>query len=460
MVLVMVIGCVMSAMGQINLFSDYYAKSLKNDPEVSALISRAMKGDARAQYEWGNIDMTKSVVKNELLPVGALLNYSKAANQNLPEAQVALGDWELNYNDIKVKCYNDKSINVTTDRQKAKEWYQKAANQGFALAQQRLNELFGGNNNINTNQLATINFLSPTSTSSTSYNLQAGIKSSSKITNVSVTVNRGIHSVNNDGYDFTLNKTLTLNPGNNTITVSVANGAGTTTKTLTVYVQSSPTEKKVALVIGNARYRNSPLENPANDANDVAARLRNLGFEVILKTDLTNNGFKTTIDNFRYKTNNCDVALLFYAGHGMEIDSKNYLIPVDASSICENNQLKNESVDADYILNAMSGANKKIVILDACRNNPCRSILHSPGFTKMNSPNSFFIYSTSSGSSAQDLGNNKRNSPFTEAFLSALNYKNLKLEELFYRISNSVQNAQKPDHSSTMPYGVDFIFNK
>ena len=336
-----------------------------------------------------------------------------------------------------------------------KRYYMQAANMGYEKAKIALSQfedggvdIISGGNNHNV-MLATIEFLSASKTSSTSYNLRAGIKSDTKITNVSVIVNnvvddRGIHSVVNDGYDFTLNKNLTLNYGNNTITVSVTNSSGTTSKSLNVYVSGNNstaivTEKRVALVIGNSNYYNSPLKNPINDATDIAAKLKVLGFDVTLKTDLTNSGFENVLKNFKVKANNSDIALLYYAGHGMEIEGTNYLIPIDAP-IDDNDQLKYKSVNANFALDVISGAKKKIIILDACRNNPTRSVMHG-GLGVMSSTNAFFAYSTSPGKTAPD--GTGRNSPYTSALLTALGYKNLTLPQLFQKVSQIVTSKNR-----------------
>lgn len=297
------------------------------------------------------------------------------------------------------------------------------------------------------NQLASITFLSPTTSSTTTYTLRAGVKSSTQITSKSVSVNgtsipRGLNVINNNGYDLEINQIISLNRGNNTITVSITNGSGTTSKSLNVYVSDNstpPTEKRVALVIGNSNYPQAPLTNPVNDATDMAAKLRLLGFDVTLQTNLSHSGFDNALKSFKSKANYCDVALLYYAGHGMEIDGNNYLIPVDAP-INDIDQLKYKSVDAYYALDILSGAKKKIIILDACRNNPStRGALHG-GLAAMNATNALIAYSTSPGKTAAD--GSGRNSPYTYALLNALNNKNLTLPQLFQMVAKNVS-AQK-----------------
>lgn len=348
--------------------------------------------------------------------------------------------YELNpgYIDWYASCY-EYGYGTDKDIPYALSLYRKSNSE---FARQRIREL---ENDNPVEQLATISFSSPTISSTTSYNLRAGIKSSCKITNVSVSVNnaRGIDVVVNDGNDFTLNKNLQLNTGSNTITVSVTNCAGTATKSFVVNVQGNPPQpvpdKRVAIVIGNSNYPQAPLTNPVNDATDMAAKLRLLGFDVTLQTNLSHSGFDNSLKSFKSKANYCDVALLYYAGHGMEIDGNNYLIPVDAP-INDIDQLKYKSVDAYYALDILSGAKKKIIILDACRNNPStRGALHG-GLAAMNATNALIAYSTSPGKTAAD--GSGRNSPYTYALLNALNNKNLTLPQLFQMVAKNVS-AQK-----------------
>lgn len=325
--------------------------------------------------------------------------------------------------------------------------YKSSAEQNYEPAKKRLQELKPSN------ELATITFLSPTTSKSTIYNLKAGVNSTTQITSKIITVNgssRGLNVVNNNGYDLDINEFVTLNRGNNTINVSITNGSGTTTKSLNVYVteeNSTPTpiwsDKRVALVIGNSDYATAPLQNPVNDATDLAAKLKQLGFDVTLQTNLSHSGFETALKDFKDKVNNSDVALLFYAGHGMEINGKNYLIPIDAP-IRDLDQLKYKSVDAYYALDILAGAKKKIVILDACRNNPAtRDVMHG-GLAAMNAKNAVIAYSTSPGMIALD--GNGRNSPFSSALLNALDTKNLTLPQLFQKVGQFVNNTN-PDQT-------------
>ncbi|MBQ3618801.1 MAG: caspase family protein [Bacteroidales bacterium] len=412
------------------------------------LLTYANKGEAWAQHALGNY------YHNQRNYEKAFEWYQKSANQGY-----ANGQYEL------AQCY-EMGYGCWPDDKKAIEWYKKAADNGNGLAVNMLLYVFGvkytpnpkQDNPTPSNNTAAIAFYSPSSSASTSYHLKAGIKSPSQITNVSVSIGRGFMAVKNDGNDFTLNKDLTLNQGCNTITVSVTNAAGTISKSLTVNVSSQPPVKpmgnRVALIIGNANYNNSPLTNPANDATAVAAKFRALGFKVTLKTDLTNNAFKNVLNSFKYQANNSEVAVVYYAGHGMEIDGKNYFIPVDAT-VCDDNALRNESVDAVYVLNAISGADKKVIILDACRNNPCRDILHVPGFGPMSATNAFFAYSTTSGKAAPD---DRR---YANALIAALGHKNWTLTQVFHEVSRIVTSGNKSQIPWTQSSLVeDVILNR
>ncbi|HEY5830230.1 MAG TPA: caspase family protein, partial [Hyphomicrobiaceae bacterium] len=132
-------------------------------------------------------------------------------------------------------------------------------------------------------------------------------------------------------------------------------------------------DKRVALVIGNSAYVNStPLANPVNDAADMAAALTEVGFTVVHGLDVDKRGFDAKVRDFTRALDSADVAVFFYAGHGLQVSSRNYLIPVDASLQGERD-LDFEAVSVDFILKQMElGREGKtnVVFLDACRDNP------------------------------------------------------------------------------------------
>jgi uncharacterized caspase-like protein len=127
----------------------------------------------------------------------------------------------------------------------------------------------------------------------------------------------------------------------------------------------------VALVIGNGSYKHTAhLTYPVNDASDVAAALERLGFDVLRGIDVSHAGMRDVIRTFSQKVVGADVALVFYAGHGLQVDGKNYLLPVDAQ-IETRADLEFGSIDLNLLLSFMEGqAKTSIVFLDACRDNP------------------------------------------------------------------------------------------
>src|ERR1043165_1071189 len=140
---------------------------------------------------------------------------------------------------------------------------------------------------------------------------------------------------------------------------------------------SSAADRRVALVIGNSAYRNPSLvlTNPKNDAEDVAAALRELDFEVVHATDAKKEDFDRALARFARLANGADVALFFYAGHALQFQGRNYLMPIDAELQDEVSlRYQMESVDdVRAALERVSGI--KIMILDACRNNPAAELL-------------------------------------------------------------------------------------
>ncbi|MEM9574106.1 MAG: caspase family protein, partial [Pseudomonadota bacterium] len=129
--------------------------------------------------------------------------------------------------------------------------------------------------------------------------------------------------------------------------------------------------KKIALIIGNSNYDNTTtLANPINDAMLIAASADEAGFDdVILALDLTTNEFQHTLRDFRTKAEGADVAMVYYAGHGIEGRGKNWLIPVNAK-LEASLDLPYEAVELDRVMESLSGAQIRMVVIDACRNNP------------------------------------------------------------------------------------------
>jgi uncharacterized caspase-like protein len=229
-----------------------------------------------------------------------------------------------------------------------------------------------------------------------------------------------------------------------------------------VALASARGDQRLALVIGNSRYINSPLANPVNDAEDIAAALEKTGFEVILKTDANRRAMEQAVRDFGRRLRSGGVGLFYYAGHGLQIDGRNYLIPVDAVIESESDA-RYESVDAGRVLGKMEDAGNglNIVILDACRDNPFARSFRSgqKGLAKMDAPvGSLLAYSTAPGSVAAD--GTGRNGLYTSKLLRFIHAPGIKIEDMFKQVRREVMaesgKKQVPWESSSM--AGDFYF--
>ncbi len=191
-------------------------------------------------------------------------------------------------------------------------------------------------------------------------------------------------------------------------------------------------ERRVALVIGNGAYREGPLKNPANDARDMAAVLKSLGFEVTLRENATRRAMNEAIDAFWQSLRKGGTGLFFFAGHGLQVAGENYLVPVDAAIRVERD-VQEECVSASRVLGRMenAGNSMNIVILDACRNNPFARAFRSAdrGLAKMDAPTgSLVAFATAPGDVAAD-GEGK-NGLYTSHLLKHLRTPGLKVEDV------------------------------
>ncbi|GAB2186173.1 LIC10280 family protein [Roseibium sp. LAB1] len=196
-------------------------------------------------------------------------------------------------------------------------------------------------------------------------------------------------------------------------------------------------EPRTALVIGNAQYGYGPLANPVNDALAIARALDKAGFKVILQTDANREAMQQAIDAFgdRLKTEG-GVGLFYYAGHGVQIQGENYLLPV-AGDAPADDDLQQQSVAVSEAVAMMTSSHDglNIVVLDACRNNPLGG--KASGLSRIDSNARLFVsYSTSPGSVALD--GQGSNSPFTKHLASAIETPALNLEETFKRTLKGV----------------------
>jgi formylglycine-generating enzyme required for sulfatase activity len=227
-------------------------------------------------------------------------------------------------------------------------------------------------------------------------------------------------------------------------------------------LQEMRSEKRVALVIGNSDYKSSPLKNPVNDARLIAKTLRDLGFEVIARENADQNQMKMAIDAFGKKIKGGGVGLFYYAGHGMEVNGRNYLIPI-STNINNENEVEYESVDAGRVLAKMENAGNRvsIVMLDACRDNPFARNFRSAskGLAQTVAPEgSYIAYAAQPGAVASDGSGN--NSVFTEEFVKAIRAEGVEINKAFRQVRAAVMqktgNKQVPWTSESLT--GDFYF--
>lgn len=223
---------------------------------------------------------------------------------------------------------------------------------------------------------------------------------------------------------------------------------------------AAPEAARYALVIGNGTYPDQPLSNPVNDANLVADTLSSLGFKVFRHIDLTQKGMRRAIRDFGdelAKAGEDTVSLIFYAGHGLQVDGENFLVPVDARIKAERD-VSVEAVSASAMLDmlAYSRTSLNIVILDACRNNPYERGFRSVGtggLARMDAPSGTILaYSTAPGQVAAD--GDGRNSPYARALVRSMNQPGAPIEEVFKRVRIEVMDRsngeQVPWESSSL----------
>lgn len=225
-------------------------------------------------------------------------------------------------------------------------------------------------------------------------------------------------------------------------------------------------ETRMALVIGNGGYATASLNNPPNDARLVGDTLESLGFAVSRHVDLDQRALKRAVleyGNALAEAGPDTISVIFYAGHGVQISGRNYLIPVKAR-IEHERDVPIEAVAADEILQSLAYADTRlnIVILDACRNNPFARSFRSAetGLARMDAPRGTLLaYSTSPGSVAAD--GDGRYSPYARAIARAMNLPGLSIEEVFKRaridVMERTAEQQIPWESSSLTGNFSFV---
>ena len=245
--------------------------------------------------------------------------------------------------------------------------------------------------------------------------------------------------------------------------------------TIAVTAPSAPVsgQRRVALVIGNSDYVAGKLVNPGNDAADVGAKLKTMGFDVITGLDLSKKGFTDALARFDEAARGADAALVYYSGHAMQINGENWLLPVDtrAGSVFEAQQ---SSLSLQEVLRGLeTRAKTTLVFLDACRNNPFserlsqiaraenRAIVVTSGLARLqvNPPNTLVVFATQPNDVAAD--GEGRNSPFTQAFLANVATPGVEVETLMKRVTADVKtltaDKQRPERLSGLTTEFYFV---
>ncbi len=209
---------------------------------------------------------------------------------------------------------------------------------------------------------------------------------------------------------------------------------------MTTVTALSTSERRTALVIGNAAYRTDPLRNAVNDATDIAKGLRQLGFEVMELHDADHQRMEEGVEQFTRQLGRGGVGLFYYSGHGVQVSGLNYLVPVDAK-INRESDIKYQSMQVDWVLDRMRDAGNElnVIILDACRNNPyARSGRNAqPGLAMMQAVSGSLIgYATSPGTTAEDGPG--RNGTYTKHLLHFMQVPSVNAEQMFKEVRVAV----------------------
>jgi hypothetical protein len=241
---------------------------------------------------------------------------------------------------------------------------------------------------------------------------------------------------------------------------------------LLLSVIAAHAEKRVALVIGNATYKSTPaLANPGNDAEDMAATLRQVGFTVVLEQNLDKRGMEQAIAQFGRDAQDADAALFYYAGHGLQYRGLNYLMPVDAK-LEDKFSLNSEMTRVDDVLSSLDQARGvKILVLDACRGNPladrlaglasARDFVPNRGLARLDATGGMVVaYATQPNQIAADGAG--RNSPFTAALVSEINSPGLEIGTMFRRVAIEVNKKTAGRQTPEVSFSLlgEFYFSR
>lgn len=240
------------------------------------------------------------------------------------------------------------------------------------------------------------------------------------------------------------------------------------------WVDAAHAEKRVALVIGNSGYKHvTRLTNPKNDATVLAQRFRELGFDkVTLKLDLDANVLRRTLGQFSRDSAGADTAVIYFAGHGIEVDGMNYVIPTDAK-LSHVDDVDFEAVELNKLMRSLNRAKKlKLVILDACRNDPFKNNMAGIGGSRsvgrglarvsLTGSDTLVAYAAREGTVAAD-GDDKH-SPYAQALIKHITTPDLDIRLLFGRVRDDVLAAtgrkQEPFTYGSLPGRPIFLASK
>ena len=232
--------------------------------------------------------------------------------------------------------------------------------------------------------------------------------------------------------------------------------------TLLFSSEGAHADKRVAFVVGNGAYKNAPqLPNPPMDAKLMASTLRNVGFDVVEGYNLTRDRMTEKLLEFGHKAEGADIAVFYYAGHGIAMGGTNYLLPVDADLKSEADVKLGATINVDVTLDqTMQDAKVKLVFLDACRDNPfaarmrsaklSRGLTVDSGLAAMNSGQGTLIaFATSPGQTALD-GDKGTNSPFTRALVANITQPGVEIQQAMTKVRAEVN---EETNKNQMPWG-------
>ena len=248
------------------------------------------------------------------------------------------------------------------------------------------------------------------------------------------------------------------------IRVGLRHPAGAALLALSCAQAQAPTDLRVALVIGNAAYADAPLVNPSNDARAMSATLKGMGFAVIEARDASRAQMEQAIAKTREALNGKGgVGMLYYAGHGLQLDWHNYLVPIDAR-LATAADVALQTVDLQQVVDAFKAAGNRmnIVVLDACRDNPFAATSSGKGLAPLDAPpGTFLAYATAPGNVAEDGSSQSGNGLYTQYLVQELKAPGAKIEDVFKRVRLQVrrqsEGRQVPWESTSLE--DDFYFD-